>query len=267
MRFSSTFRVVVFPKLIVEIRLGPGVKPNSVFVMMSFVGLLVSFWNRNDLPGSIDYVPHIMEEPIQEATQKKPFKSEYKDIIYDIDPEFEYDLTGMIVSYRHHDGGSRMHMRSNDHLNMLDVCVVWGDNTANSRLDQIDFWNGIFTCNFFTRDEDAWDAFDIYQVSNNHLISDDEFIRDQVKDINIGDQIRVRGFLASYGREGMPKRGTSTTRLDTGDGACETLFVEKFEIVQAATNYWRVSMFAALAMLVIGLFNHFRRPFRPFNNR
>ena len=242
-------------------------KPNSIFVLMSFVGLLVSFCNRNDLPGTIDYVPQVLNEPEQTSTKKKPFTTVYEDVAYEIDPEYEYDLTGMIVSYRHHDGGSRMHLRSNDHLNMLDVCVVWGDNTKNPRLDKIDFWNGIFTCNFFTRDQAAWDAFDIYQVSNNHLISDDEFVRDQVKDINIGDQIRVRGFLASYGNAGGPKRGTSTTRTDTGDGACETLFVEKFEIVQAATSYWRMSMYAALAMLLIGLFNHFRKPYRPYGNR
>ena len=170
----------------------------------------------------------------------------------------------MIVSYRHHDGNSRMHMQSNDHLNMLDVCVVWGENATGSHLRKLDYWNGIFTCNVKTRDSDAWAAFDMYKLSNNHLLSNDEFIRDQVTDIQIGDQIRVRGWLASYGSEGGGKRGTSTTRNDTGDGACETIFIDRFEIVEPAVNYWRRSMIGSLIVLVFGLFLHFRRPYRPY---
>jgi len=241
-------------------------KASSIFVATSFVWLLVSFWNRNELPGNVDYVAELQNEPVQKATKKRPFEANYEGVDYQVEPEYEYDLYGMVVSYRHHDGDSRMHMRSNDHLNMLDVCVIWGDNTTNPRLDKIQFWNGIFTCNVKTRDQVAWDAFDMYKLSNNHLISDDEFIRDQVKDIHIGDQIRVRGYLASYGSAGGGKRGTSTTRLDTGDGACETLFVERFEIVEPATSYWRMSMYGSLGFFLLGLFVHFRQPYRPYQD-
>mgnify|MGYP001820707561 CR=1 FL=1 len=239
-------------------------KINNLLIGATFLGLLVSFWNRNDLPGNIDYVPDIDNEPVQKATHKKPFEARYRDVNYEVAPEFDYELYGMVVSYRHHDGDSRMHMRSNDHLNMLDVCVIWGDNTDNPWLDKIDFWNGIFTCNVKTRDQAAWDAFDMYQLSNNHLISDDDLIRDQVKDIRIGDQIKVSGYLSSYGSEGGDKRGTSTTRLDTGDGACETIFVNRFEIVKAATSYWRISMWSFLVMFCMNLFFYFAKPYKPY---
>jgi len=208
-------------------------------------------------------VPEIASEPEQTATRQGPFDVVVNDVQYSVEPEYAYDLTGMIVSYRHHEGNSRMHMLANDHINMLDVCVVWGDNTS-SDLQKIDFWNGIFTCNVFTRDQQAWDSFDMNQLSNNHLISDDEYIRNQVRKVQIGDQIRVRGYLASYSNEGGGKRGTSTTRTDTGDGACETVYVEYFKIVQAATSYWRVSMVGSLLLLLIGLGVHFVRPYRPY---
>jgi len=236
----------------------------NIVIAASFVWLLVSFWNRNDLPRNIDYAPEIFNEPLQTATRKPSFDVSYNGVEYLVEPEFAYDLYGMIVSYRHHDGDSRMHLVANDHLNMLDVCVIWGDNTSNRRLHKIDFWNGIFTCNVRTRDQEAWDAFDMYQLSNNHLISDDEFIRDRVRDIQVGDQIHVRGYLASYGSEKGGMRGTSTTRLDTGDGACETLFVERFEIIEPATSYWRMSMYLSLLLLSIGLVVHFKRPYRPY---
>ncbi len=241
-------------------------KISNIAIAASFIWLAVSFWNRNDLPRNIDLLPAVASEPTQSLTRKKSFAAHYNDIEYLVEPEYEYELYGMIVSYRHHEGNSRMHLRASDHLNMLDVCVVWGDNAVNPLLHKLDFWNGIFTCNVKTGNQEAWNSFDIYQLSNNHLISDDDFIRDQVKGIKIGDQIRVRGYLASYSNDGGGSRGTSTTRLDTGDGACETLYVEKFDVVQAATSGWRLSMYASLVVFLLLVFLHFRRPYRPYKN-
>ena len=237
-------------------------KPTNTLIVASFVWLLVSFWNRNDLPGSIDYVPAIANDPAQSATDKRPFDVAYEGVQYHVAPEFAYDIVGMIVSYRHHDNNSRMHRLANDHLNMLDVCVVWGDNTTGAQLQKLDFWNGIFTCNVKTRDQAAWESFDMFQLSNNHLISDDDYVRDQVRDIQVGDQIHIRGYLASYASQGGGTRGTSTTRMDKGDGACETIYVERFQIVRAATSNWRISMYVSVFALLAGLFLFFRRPFK-----
>jgi len=239
-------------------------KFNRVLLVVSFIWLLVSFWNRNELPGRIDHVPELQNEPAQTASARQPFQVEFNGVNYTVAPEFAYDITGMIVSYRHHDGNSRMHSRANDHLNMLDVCIIWGDNPANDRLHKISFWNGIFTCNVKTRDQQAWDAFDMNQLSNNHLISDDDFIRRQVRKIRVGDQIRIKGYLSSYTNDSGSTRGTSTTRTDTGNGACETIYVEQFKIVEAATSYWRISMWASLALLLTGLVIHFAKPYRPY---
>jgi hypothetical protein len=241
-------------------------KTTSIAIATSFLWLVVSFWNRNDLPHNIELSPELASEPKQSSTNKESFAALYNGVEYLVEPVYEYELYGMIVSYRHHEGDSRMHLRASDHLNMLDVCVVWGDNAANPLIHKLDFWNGIFTCNVKTESREAWESFDIYQLSNNHLISDDDFIRDQVKGIRIGDQIRVRGYLASYSNDRGGKRGTSTTRLDTGNGACETLYVEKFDIVQAATSGWRLSMYASLVIFLLALFFHFRRPYRPYKD-
>ena len=239
-------------------------RANDILIVTSAAVLLVSFWNRNDLPGDINYVPQLAEEPRQSPTRERPFRLTYNDVQYEVAPEYDYDITGMVVSYRHHhEDNSRMHALAKDHLNMLDMCVVWGDNLKNERLDRISFWNGIFTCNVKTRDQQAWDAFDMNQLSNNHLLSDDEFIRRQVKKIRVGDQVRVRGYLASYTSEAGSVRGTSTTRTDTGNGACETIYVKDFEIVRKATNYWRISMWTSVALLLAGLAIHFARPYRP----
>jgi hypothetical protein len=226
--------------------------------------LLVSFWNRNDIPGNIDFHAAIEHEPVQSPTARQPFSVEWHGVRYQVEPVYDYEMTGMIVSYRHHDAAtSRMHRSANDHLNMTDLCVVWGDTAQSPYLDRLKFWNGIFTCNVQTSDSAAWESFDMTELSNNHLLSADEDIRDRLRDVRIGDQVYVRGMLASYGSGGS-KRGTSTTRDDTGDGACETIFIEEFEVVQKAVSYWRLAMYFALAAIAATLFRHFRRPYRPY---
>ncbi len=231
-------------------------------MLLSVLVLLVSFWNRNALPRNIEFVPSIIEDPLQRATDDRPFDVSFNGVDYTVAPEYRYDITGMVVSYRHHSqDNSRMHRRASDHLNMVDLCVVWGDN-RNAMLNKIRFWNGLFTCNVSTRDGEAWQSFDMNQLSNNHLLSSNEFVRDQVKSVRIGDQVRIQGYLSSYtGPTGT--RGTSTTRTDTGDGACETIYVEDFRIVASATSIWRVSMYVSLGLLLASLAVHFRRPYRP----
>src|SRR5690349_16054385 len=194
---------------------------NKLVLIVSALTLLVAFWNRNDLPGAIAFNPKLDDAPRQHETHKQPLNVSYAGVEYHVEPLYDYELYGLVVSYRQHDGESSMHKWSNDHLNMADVCVVWSDTAFSPTLSKVDFWNGIFTCNVQTRDSVAWSNFKMNQLSNNHLISADPFVRDRVAEVHIGDQIHIRGWLSRYGAVGGGLRGTSTTREDNGDGACE----------------------------------------------
>ncbi len=242
---------------------GDALRINGFMLLASCAVLAVSFWKRNDVPAGVEVVPPVQHEPRQLPTERKAFTARWSGVDYRVEPQFEYDLYGLVVSYRHHKDSSRMHRRANDHLNMADLCVLWGDNAQSEYLPELEFWNGVFTCNVKTSSSAAWASFQMNGMSNNHLISDDPRIREAVTDVRIGDQVHVRGLLASYGSGGS-KRGTSTTREDTGDGACETIYVETFEIVAQAVNYWRLAMHGSLAVLVLSLVLHFRRPYRPY---
>jgi hypothetical protein len=235
---------------------------NRYALIGSTLLLVVSFWNRNALPGNIAFAPALEDEPRQKKVETHPFSVSYEDVEYAIKPQYSYELYGMVVSYRQHDGESTMHRRANDHLNVADVCVVWSDTAFSPHLGKIDFWNGIFTCNVKTTDDVAWANFKMNQLSNNHLLSADPATRERIDGIHIGDQIRIKGQLASYGAIGGPERGTSTTREDTGNGACETIFVEEFEIVAPAFSGWRAAMHVSLGVLALCLILHFAMPYR-----
>jgi hypothetical protein len=237
---------------------------NSSLFVASALAAVVCFFNRNALPGAIDFDERLADEPKQRAIEKAPLTVPYAGVDYRVEPLFDYELYGLVVSLRQHDGSSLMHSRANDRLNMADLCVVWSDTAFSEHLRKLDFWNGIFTCNVQTRDSVAWAHFKMTQLANNHLISDDPFVRERVADVRVGDQIRVQGWLARYGAAGGPLRGTSTTREDTGDGACETIFVRQFEIVEPGFNAWRMGLYASAALLLVTLAVHFASPYRPY---
>jgi hypothetical protein len=240
---------------------------NHGVLAASALVLAVAYWHRNDLPATRDLHPGLAKEPMQRPIAPGPRTVSYAGVDYRVEPLFDYELHGLVVSYRQHDGESSMHKWSNDHLNVADVCVVWSDTAASEHLPKLNFWNGIFTCNVETRDREAWAAFTMNQLSNNHLISDDPLIRGEVEKIRIGDQIRVKGQLARYGAVGnRGLRGTSTTREDTGDGACETIYVSDFEIVRPGFSAWRTAMWASLGVLLAALAAHFAMPYRPYRS-
>lgn len=69
----------------------------------------------------------------------------------------------------------------------------------------------------------------------------------------------LRAYLAEYSHHhGMPfKRGTSTVRTDSDNGAYETGYVENFEILQHGGGPWRTLLKIAIGLLVAGMIARF----------
>lgn len=74
--------------------------------------------------------------------------------------------------------------------------------------------------------------------------------------MRIGDQIHFSGLLVNYRDVRAPDywRNTSTVRTDTGDGACEVVFVKDLQILKAETHRWyKLFRTSALALILIPL--------------
>lgn len=240
-------------------------KLNNLLMTLSFGLMVVSFFNRNEFPSSMAMLPVLNQEPLQQPIEQAAFQTTYEDEPFTIQPLYDYELYGLVVSYRLHDatGGIMLHALNKDHLNIADYCVVWGDAANPKWLREFDFSNGQFTCQFSTRSDAAWQAFNPNQLSNNHLLAIDEAVRDTIKSIDIGDQIHLRGQLASYRNPMGFERGTSTTRTDTGNGACETIWVEQITILSNMTSGWRTLLWLATGLFLLTAVVHFKLPFQP----
>jgi hypothetical protein len=101
----------------------------------------------------------------------------------------------------------------------------------------MDFSNDSWTCWAYWENAEIGSRFSMTQLSNNHLLADDDAIKSRLMSAQPGDHIRLKGVLASYANPGNGfKRGTSTVRTDTGNGACETIYLEDFEILNKANS-------------------------------
>jgi len=227
--------------------------------------LAVAIWRKDVLPESKFIQEKLLLEPAQQAIQSTPITTSVGEIEYKIQPLYEYKLYGLVVS--RHDSDTwwdYIHKAANDKLNVADLCVIWGDNLHNESYRNIAFSSGQFTCNFGSSSWEVWEAFDKNAVSNNHLLTDKPALAKKIRNARIGDQIHVRGYLAEYSHnQGFPfKRGTSTTRTDTGNGACETIYVESFEILQRGDTLWLTLLRLAIFMLFAEVIAWFVIPMR-----
>lgn len=208
---------------------------------ITFLGSLallpVACWQADALPSDVVVLPVLADDPEQTPPARAPFDVSQGGVSYRVEPLHRYRLHGLVVSRQTHDGDRMLHRRWNDHLNVADVCVVWGDN-ARADLTAFEFWSGQFTCFFRTDDSAAWRAFRPEQLANNHLLSDDAYLRERIARVRVGDQIRLDGYLARYSNASGFERGTSTTRSDTGNGACETVYVTRFDVLAASPSPW-----------------------------
>jgi hypothetical protein len=70
--------------------------------------------------------------------------------------------------------------------------------------------------------------------SNNHLIPASRRVRAALLSVDEGDTVRLSGWLVNVsvtgGDEGSGEMNSSLTRSDTGDGACEILYVRAVQI-------------------------------------
>lgn len=227
--------------------------PFRILFYGSALLLMIGYFQQDKFVDDLQIGKQLLHEPIQKQTRQQSFSVSQKGVDYKIEPLFDYEISGLVVSYRHHgDGLYSIHNRLwNDHINVSDLCVVWADNATKLDLNQFTFWNESFTCNIKTENMGAWEKFKMNQLSNNHVVTADDVIRDKIAQARIGDQIHIKGMLSNYSTSKGGTRGTSTTRDDRGNGACETIFVKEFEIIKSMDNIWRPIMtFAWFGILI-----------------
>ncbi len=183
----------------------------------------------------------VRRDPKQESISASPFPFEYRGKRYQITPVANYDISGLIVSHNEISSITDAYHTS-DSVDFRDVCVVWGANVGSGVFRRFKFWSEPWSCHFHTDDPLAAASLNKAQVSNNHLLTDNEQVRELIKDMRIGDQIRLQGMLINYSPAGQPElsRRSSRIREDTGNGACEVIWVDHAQVLQRGATSWHI---------------------------
>jgi hypothetical protein len=145
---------------------------------------------------------------------------------------------------------------TSDSVDLKDLCVIWGNNITDDNFHKFSFWSDPWTCWYRTEDRQALEDFYGNQLSNNHLISNNDRALETIRNAHIGDQIHLKGMLVNYSDASNPgwTRETSTVRTDTGNGACEVVFVDQIKILKAAnTGWWQVRNLSRLVLWITGI--------------
>lgn len=218
---------------------------------------------RGTLPAPEVLSTAVREEPTQTPTRVAPLSVSSGGVEYSIAPEFDYDIAGLVVS--RHDSETwwdTIHADSNDHLNVADLCLVWGVNAADGAYRHMRFHNAQFTCYYAYAGDAPVTKAHVRAVSNNHLLTADPATARAIRGLRVGDQVRLSGQLASYSHtSGLAfRRGTSTSRDDSENGACETILVDAVEVLGRAPAWPRRLLAAGIVLLGLGLVLGYRAP-------
>lgn len=125
----------------------------------------------------------------------------------------------------------------------IDIALVWGKLATDEYLKMFTFKApGNRFVYWKTTDMDWYrahtnDSEIISMYSNNHLVTTDETLKNDIKSVKKGDYIRIKGYLVNmYWEENNSDRTwiSSTVRTDDGDGACEIIYVTDLKWLKEA---------------------------------
>ncbi|HYA48323.1 MAG TPA: hypothetical protein VEG35_01375 [Burkholderiales bacterium] len=229
-------------------------RPAKYVLAAAAAAFVVSFFMKDRLPARDTILPDLLQQPVQTKDDlPAPFDVTRKGVTYTVEPLFNYELWGLIVSYHHASSISDIsHEAWKDFINVKDVCVLWGKNLETAVYERMKFRNRDFTCFYTYPDEETGRVFSENCLSNNHLLPADPIVAAAVLGARKGDQVHLKGWLVSYGIKDTPyRRVSSTTRFDRGNGACETVFVNEFQVLRPANTQWRALHTFSLALTVL----------------
>ena len=227
--------------------------------------LAVSLLRQHALPSPADLRPELRNEPVQVPTAAMPFQTTVGDVTYTVKPMAEYEIWGLVVSQHDSDAWwDYIHKDWKDRLNVVDLCVVYAENVSRGTYVGIDYSSGEFVCYFGSSSNEKWAKFSARALSNNHLLADRPRLAARLRTMQVGDQVHLRGWLANYSHDhGFAfHRETSLTRDDTGNGACEIIYVQDAEVLQAGGRPWRWLIWPAVLAILAGLVLWLRAPIR-----
>lgn len=212
-----------------ERRPSPSIEPASQFRVKSFaaivtVAAVIFVWSHLHRP--ITYPPGILipTEPEQTATTDGPFACG----AFELKPLAAFALDARVL----HSKVYRWDRQAT--LVPVDLALGWGPMSDQRVLDQVSITQSMRFYWFEYKLPPPISKDDIISHSTNmHIIPSTPAIASQCKSVRTGTLVHLKGDLVEASAAGFGTWRSSLSRTDTGNGACELMFVTEMSILPA----------------------------------
>ncbi len=192
----------------------------QILIIIVFLGLGFWFFTEEEVrhgPGVVAADDPIQTRPI--SAKSFDFKG------YTIKPLASFEIKARVLSRKDYSFGREAE------LSPLDFALGWGNMSDETILDQIKIWQS-----------GRWYRWQVKQFpiprreiethsANMHMLPANERIEYLLKKVKKGDIIELKGHLVKVEADDGWRWKSSLTRKDTGNGACEVIWVEDFMIL------------------------------------
>lgn len=163
----------------------------------------------------------VANEPVQSGTGAKAFAHQN----YVIEPLADFSIQARVLSREDYSVGREAE------LSPLDLALGWGAMSDDQVLQQLTISQG--NRFYFWRYQNpppVPPAQIIVESANMHLIPASAEVAAEMKNAKRGDIVAFDGYLVEAKSQDGWRWKSSLTRTDTGNGACEVVWVKKFSI-------------------------------------
>ncbi len=188
--------------------------------------LLVAFsaWKLFSDPGSVSLGPGVMVD--QPPEQDDPFEPEpFQHQAYTITPLASFDIKAKVLARKNYFMG-----RQAD-LSPVDLALGWQNMSDESVLADIDISQSNRWYHWRVSDFPIPRREIETQSANMHLIPANDEIESMIDDARPGDIIELSGKLVRVDADDGWNWVSSLSRNDTGNHACELVWVDRFRVV------------------------------------
>lgn len=144
---------------------------------------------------------------------------------YQLTRRARFDVRARVLSTKPY------HFKRDADLSPIDLALGWGLMSDSAVLDRIDISQGNrWYYTKYALPPPIPDAQIIANSSNMHMIPASKSIERSLEKLRVGDIVKLNGYLVDVDHESGWFWRTSMSRTDTGNGACEIVYVESLTV-------------------------------------
>lgn len=205
-----------------------------LILALAFLGLAWYLWNPSleaplaeelagtvEVPGGYATGVSVRNAPVQQAIDEHPL-IEVDD--FEIQPFADFQLEALILGRRDYHRGTEAR------LSPIDLALGWGPMAEQSVVDLVSIRQ---SGRFYYWQVESYPiprSAIIENSANMHLIPANPAVFAELQRAEKDKRIRLRGLLVNISRADGWQWRSSTTRSDTGNGACEIILVTRAEV-------------------------------------